>query len=92
MLASRGVKQSMSRKGNCFHNAAFENFFGTLKAEYFHLAAPDSIDALEAGMHDYIHYYMLAQPHQRGRTALGAAALLSLLVREPFLLGRLQTA
>ncbi|MFC4623304.1 IS3 family transposase [Comamonas nitrativorans] len=34
-----------------------ESFFGTLKAEYFHLAAPNSIDALEAGVHDYVHYY-----------------------------------
>ena len=36
LLAQRGVKQSMSRKGNCFDNAAIESFFGTLKAEYFH--------------------------------------------------------
>lgn len=27
MLARRGVKQSMSRKGNCFDNAAIEGFF-----------------------------------------------------------------
>lgn len=33
------------------------SFFGTLKAEYFHLAAPSSRDALEAGVHDYIRYY-----------------------------------
>ena len=57
MLAQRGVKQSMSRKGNCFDNAVIESFFGTLKAEYFHLAAPNSIDELEAGVHDYVHYY-----------------------------------
>lgn len=57
MLASRGVTQSMSRKGNCFDNAAIESFFGTLKAEYFYLAAPNSLDALEAGVHDYVHYY-----------------------------------
>lgn len=57
MLASCGVTQSMSRKGNCFDNAAIESFFGTLKAEYFHLAAPSSLDALEAGVHDYIRYY-----------------------------------
>lgn len=57
MLERRGVKQSMSRKGNCFDNAAIESFFGTLKAEYFHLAAPNSLDALEAGVHDYVHYY-----------------------------------
>ena len=42
----------MSRKGNCFDNAAMDIFFGTLKAEFFHFAAPDSIDALEAGVHD----------------------------------------
>lgn len=57
MLARRGITQSMSRKGNCFDNAAIESFFGTLKAEYFHLAAPNSIDALEAGVHDHVHYY-----------------------------------
>ncbi|MDD0812922.1 IS3 family transposase [Curvibacter sp. RS43] len=57
MLVRRGVEQSMSRKGNCFDNAAIESFFGTLKAEYFHLERPDSIDALEAGVHDYVHYY-----------------------------------
>ena len=57
MLASHGVTQSMSRKGNCFDNAAMESFFGTLKAEYFHLAAPKSLDALEAGVHDYVNYY-----------------------------------
>ena len=28
MLASCGVTQSMSRKGNCFDNAAIESFFG----------------------------------------------------------------
>ena len=57
MLAQRGVKQSMSRKGNCFDNAAIESFFGTLKAEYFRLAAPSSLDVLEAGVHDYVNYY-----------------------------------
>lgn len=57
MLVRRGVKHSMSRKGNCFDNAAIESFFGTLKAEYFHLEKPDSINALETGVYDYVHYY-----------------------------------
>lgn len=26
---------------------------------YFHLAAPNSLDALETGVHDYVHYYNL---------------------------------
>ena len=57
MLARQGVTQSMSRKGNCFDNAVIESFFGTLKAEYFHLAMPSSIEVLAAGVHDYIRYY-----------------------------------
>ena len=35
MLVGYGVTQSMSRKGNCFDNAAIESFFGTLKTEFF---------------------------------------------------------
>ena len=57
MLARCGVTQSMSRKGNCLDNAVIESFFGTLKAEYFHLATIESIEALEAGVNDYIDYY-----------------------------------
>ena len=57
MLAHHGVKQSMSRRGNCFDNAVIESFFGTLKAEYYHLVTHDGIAALEAGVHDYIRYY-----------------------------------
>lgn len=57
MLARHGVRQSMSRKANCFDNAAIERFFGTLNAEHFQLSAPNNIDALEAGVHDYVHYY-----------------------------------
>ena len=56
-LSNRGVTQSMSRKGNCFDNAVIESFFGTLKAEYFHLATLDGLAALEAGVHHYIHYF-----------------------------------
>ncbi|AOF83566.1 integrase core domain protein [Methyloversatilis sp. RAC08] len=57
ILAQRGVKQSMSRKGNCLDNAAIESFFGTLKAENFNLEAPNSLEALEAGVDDYVRYY-----------------------------------
>lgn len=31
--------------------------FGTLRAEYFHLERPDSIDRFEAGVHDHVHDY-----------------------------------
>jgi putative transposase len=57
MLAQLGVTQTMSRKGNCFDNTVIESFFGNLKAEYYHLASPNSVDELEAGVHDYVRYY-----------------------------------
>ncbi|WP_085954260.1 IS3 family transposase [Paraburkholderia atlantica] len=61
LLARRGLTQSMSRKGNCHDNATMESFFGTLKSEFFHLNRFQSIEALQAGIKDYIHYYN----HQR---------------------------
>ncbi|WP_442961555.1 IS3 family transposase [Pseudomonas sp. C5pp] len=56
-LAARGVKQSMSRKGNCLDNAAMESFFGTLKSEFFYLKRFESVEQLKAGLEEYIHYY-----------------------------------
>ena len=56
-LARYGMKQSMSRKGNCFDNAAMESFFATLKAEYFHLSDFEDIEQLNAGLKCYIDYY-----------------------------------
>jgi len=43
-MQHRGVKQSMSREGNCLDNDILENFVGALKAEYFYLAALKGID------------------------------------------------
>ena len=57
MLADRSVTQSMSRKGNCLDNAAMESFFGTLKAEFFHLNRFESVEQLQAGIRQYIRYY-----------------------------------
>ena len=65
-LREHGVMQSMSRRGNCLDNAAMESFFGTLKAEFFHLNRFDSVQELEAGLKEYIHYYN----HERIRLKL----------------------
>ena len=56
-LNEHGVKQSMSRKGNCLDNAAMESFFGTLKAEFFYLKRFESVEELKEGLEEYIHYY-----------------------------------
>ena len=34
-LTQSGITCSMSRKGNCYDNAAMESFFATLKTEVF---------------------------------------------------------
>lgn len=35
MPKKKGIRQSMSRKGNCLDNAVIENFFGIIKSELF---------------------------------------------------------
>lgn len=65
-LAQRGLTQSMSRKGNCLDNAAMESFFGTLKSEFFYLNRFESIEQLQVGIRQYIHYYN----YERIRTKL----------------------
>ncbi|SAL49877.1 integrase [Caballeronia telluris] len=57
LLDQHGLTQSMSRKANCYDNAAMESFFGTLKSEFFRLNRFDSVEALKAGIRQYIHYY-----------------------------------
>jgi putative transposase len=56
-LQTRGVVQSMSRKGNCLDNAAMESFFAILKSELFHPTKFASVQSLQSAITDYIHYY-----------------------------------
>jgi putative transposase len=56
-LRERQLVQSMSRRGNCLDNAAMESFFAVLKSEFFHLKKFGSVDELNDGLADYIHYY-----------------------------------
>lgn len=57
MLKEKGVRQSMSRKGNCYDNAVMENFFGHLKSELLYLQEFDSLDHFKQELIDYIDYY-----------------------------------
>ena len=56
-LEQRGIRQSMSRKGNCLDNAVMENFFGLLKTELYYLEKFDSAEQLTRALDEYIHYY-----------------------------------
>ena len=59
LLIDREIRQSMSRKGNCYDNSPTENFFGIMKKEMFigHEYEFKSIDDLEHAIHEYIDYY-----------------------------------
>lgn len=49
--------QSMSRRGNCYDNAAMESFWATLKTECFHEQLPPSRDAARHMIFDYIETF-----------------------------------
>ena len=57
MLKAKGIRQSMSRKGNCLDNAVMENFFGLLKSELLYLQEFDSIEDFKAELINYLDYY-----------------------------------
>ena len=57
MLAENGITQSMSRKGNCYDNAAMESFFGHLKSELLYLQEFESVDHFKRELIKYIDYY-----------------------------------
>ena len=56
-LADKGIKQSMSRKGNCYDNAVIENFFGILKSEFSDRKSFVSVEAFQQELRDWLDYY-----------------------------------
>lgn len=57
MLSEKGIRQSMSRKGNCLDNAVIENFFGLLKSELLYLQNFESMEQFKSELIDYLDYY-----------------------------------
>ena len=57
MLQEKGIRQSMSRKGNCLDNAVIENFFGLLKSELLYLQEFDSMEHFKQELITYLDYY-----------------------------------
>ena len=57
MLREKGIRQSMSRKGNCLDNAVIENFFGLLKSELLYLQDFESMEHFKRELIDYLDYY-----------------------------------
>jgi len=56
-LARHRMRQSMSRKGNCWDNAVAESFFATLKKELVRDRAFDTHDQARAEVFEYIEVF-----------------------------------
>lgn len=57
MLEEKGIRQSMSRRGNCLDNAVIESFFGILKSELLYLQSFDSMEHFKTELIAYLDYY-----------------------------------
>jgi len=56
LLRDKKLRQSMSRRGNCWDNAPQESFFGHMKDE-INIEQCDSFESLKAVIDDYMDYY-----------------------------------
>jgi putative transposase len=66
LLAAQGITCSMSRKGDCWDNAAIESFFSTLKTERTGRRRYASRDEARADVFDYIERFY--NPRRRHST------------------------
>ncbi len=57
LLASRGIRCSMSRKGNCWDNAPMESFFATLKKELVHQERYATREEARQSLFEYIEVF-----------------------------------
>jgi transposase InsO family protein len=67
LLHKSGIKQSMSRKGNCWDNAVIESFFGHFKCECIKLQRKALKNFANVGevVGDYITFYNNRRPQMR---------------------------
>ena len=58
-LRRRGIRQSMSRKGNCLDNCIMESFFGSMKREMFYGRESEYPDfqSFKKAVDSYISWY-----------------------------------
>lgn len=57
LLADSGIVCSMSKRGDCWDNAAMESFFSTLKTERLSRRIYQSRNACRADVFDYIECF-----------------------------------
>jgi len=63
-LRSYGLRCSMSRKGNCWDNAAMESFFSRLKVELIYAENYKTVETARSGIFEYIEsFYNRSRRH-----------------------------
>jgi putative transposase len=67
-LERHGIKQSMSRRGDCLDNAPMESFLASLKKEHVHHARFRTRAEAKAAVFDYIEVFY---NRQRLHSAVG---------------------
>src|SRR3954449_11819282 len=68
VLGRHGIKQSMSRKGNCLDNAPMDSFFASLKKEHVHHVRFRTRAEAKAAVFEYVEIFY---NRQRSHSALG---------------------
>ena len=68
VLERHGIKQAMSRRGNCLDNAPMESFFASLKTEQVHHGRFRTREGAKAAVFEYIEVFY---NRQRLHSALG---------------------
>ena len=64
LLRAAHIIPSMSRRGNCYDNAAMESFWSTLKTELVHRCSFRDLPHASAAIHEYIeHFYNTKRLH-----------------------------
>ena len=82
LLASHGIRVSMSRKGNCYDNAPIESFFGTLKTELVHHRRYESRGEAAREIAEYIDLFYNRQRRQARLGYLSPAAYTQQFMRQ----------
>ncbi|WP_255482839.1 IS3 family transposase, partial [Marinobacterium marinum] len=57
LMERHGCRPSMSRKGNCWDNAAMESFFSRLKVELIYAEQYRTIEEAKSGIFEYIEVF-----------------------------------
>lgn len=73
-LERNGITRSMSRKGNCWDNAAMESFYARLKVELVYAKNFQSIEEAQSGIFTYIEIFYNRKRRHSANGGLSPAA------------------